>query len=120
MVLGGDGAILRAAHQIGFQQLPVLGVSPGRPDFLADLQLQEIDKVLPRIVAGEYRIVSHLMFECHVERAAGDQVQALGLNEAAVVVGSPFALLEVQLYVDRELVTTYSCDGWSGRLNLDG
>ena len=111
VVLGGDGSILRAAHQIGFRQLPVLGVNPGRPGFLADLQLEELDEVLPRIVAGEYRVVSHLMFECHVDRSAGDQVQALGLNEAAVLAGSPFALLEVQLYVDSELVTTYSCDG---------
>jgi len=111
IVLGGDGSILRAAHQIGFRELPVLGVNLGRLGFLADLQPEQLDAVLPRIVAGEYRVVSHLMFECHVERSSGKQVQALGLNEAAVLAGPPFAMLEVQLYVDRELVTTYSCDG---------
>ena len=35
----------------------------------------------------------------------------LGLNEAAVVSGPPFAMLRAHLYVDAELVTTYSCDG---------
>lgn len=111
VVVGGDGSILRAARQIGFRQLPVLGINLGRLGFLADLQLEDLDEVLPLIVDGEYRVVSHLMFECHVERFSGAQVQALGLNEAAVLAGAPFAMLEVQLYVDRELVTTYRCDG---------
>ena len=35
----------------------------------------------------------------------------LGLNETAVHGGPPFSLLDVDLYVDSELVTTYSCDG---------
>ena len=35
----------------------------------------------------------------------------LGLNEVAVQTGPPFAILDVDLYVDSELVTTYSGDG---------
>ena len=35
----------------------------------------------------------------------------LGLNEVAVLAGAPFGILSVDLYVDSELVTTYSCDG---------
>ena len=35
----------------------------------------------------------------------------IGLNEVAVQSGPPFAMMDVDLYVDSELVTTYSCDG---------
>ena len=35
----------------------------------------------------------------------------IGLNEAAVHAGTPFSLIDIDLYVDSELVTTYSCDG---------
>ena len=35
----------------------------------------------------------------------------LGLNEVAILAGAPFAILDIHLYVDAELVTTYSCDG---------
>ena len=111
VVLGGDGSILRAAHHMGYHQLPVLGVNLGRLGFLADVLPEQLDEVLPRVVAGDYTVVSHLMYECRVECPGEETRKYLGLNEVAVLAGPPFAMLEVQLYVDGELVTTYSCDG---------
>src|SRR5579872_4388676 len=67
LVLGGDGAILRAARQMGYHQTPVLGVNLGKLGFLADLTPDELCTVFPRVVAGEYRVAQHLMFECRVE-----------------------------------------------------
>jgi len=111
IVLGGDGSMLRAAHRLGYQQLPILGVNLGRLGFLADLQPEQLDDVLPRVAAREYRVISHLMFECEVLSGKSIEHKVLGLNEASVLAGSPFTILEAQLYVDSELVTTYSCDG---------
>lgn len=111
LVLGGDGSMLRAAHLLGYEQLPILGVNLGRLGFLADLQPEQLPEVLPRIAAGEYRVSSHLMFECAVVRGEEVIEHALGLNEVSVLAGPPFSILEIQLYVDGELVTTYSCDG---------
>jgi len=112
IVLGGDGAILRAAHQMGTHQVPVVGVNLGKLGFLADLDPDETLAVLPKICRGEHRIVEHLMFECRVVDAGGQSVcHTLGLNEVAVFAGPPFAILDVDLYVDAELATTYSCDG---------
>jgi NAD+ kinase len=111
VVLGGDGAILRAAHQMGYRQLPVLGVNLGRLGFLAALQPEQLEQVLPGIAAGRHRVVEHLMIECSAVRGGAPQYHALGLNEAAVLAGPPFTMVEIELYVDGELVTTYSCDG---------
>ncbi len=111
IVLGGDGSMLRAAHAMGYQQLPVLGVNLGRLGFLADVQPEQLDDVLPQVVARNYSVVSHLMFECEVHRQGKTPLKVLGLNEVAVLAGPPFAMLDVQLYVDGELATTYSCDG---------
>jgi NAD+ kinase len=111
IVLGGDGSILRAAHQMGYQQRPVLGVNLGRLGFLAALQPEQLEEVLPEIAAGRHRIVEHLMIECSATRGDIPLYHALGLNEASVLAGPPFAMLDIELYVDGELVTTYSCDG---------
>src|SRR5579871_2438565 len=67
LVLGGDGAILRAARQMGYHQTPVLGVNLGKLGFLADLSPEELCAALPRVLTGDYRITRHLMYECVVE-----------------------------------------------------
>ena len=111
VVLGGDGSILRAAHQMGYRQLPVLGGNLGRLGFLADLSPDELVAVLPDVCRGKFKVVEHLMFKCRVLRGNDVVHRQLGLNETAVLGGRPFSLLDVDLYVDSELVTTYSCDG---------
>ncbi|MEK6247051.1 MAG: NAD(+)/NADH kinase [Planctomycetales bacterium] len=111
IVLGGDGSILRAARYRGYHQIPVVGVNLGRLGFLADLSPDELLAVLPDICAGKFRTVDHLMLLCEVIRDGGTIHSRLGLNETAIMAGGPFAILDVDLYVDQEFMTTYSCDG---------
>lgn len=111
IVLGGDGSILRAAHQMGHHQLPVIAVNLGKLGFLADITPVELPDVLHDFAAGKLEIHEHLMFESQVLRAGGVCCRQLGLNEVAVLAGTPFTIMDIDLYVDSELVTTYSCDG---------
>jgi NAD+ kinase len=111
LVLGGDGSILRAAHQMGFHQRPVLGVNLGRLGFLAALQPEQLEQALPEVAAGRHQVVEHLMIEIEVSRDGKPAYHSLALNEAAVLAGPPFKMVDIELYVDGELVTTYSCDG---------
>jgi NAD+ kinase len=110
LVLGGDGAILRAARQMGYQQTPVLGVNLGKLGFLADLRPEELRTCFPRVVRGEYRLTHHLMFECIVEWPGGRHT-FLGLNEIAILSGPPFHMIDLDLIVDGEAVSRYSGDG---------
>ena len=130
VVFGGDGAILRAARQMGYCQVPVLGVNLGKLGFLADLSPDELRQAFPSVLAGEYRVTHHLMYECLVEEADdGAPVEPappagtappprhpvtrayLGLNEVAVQTGPPFHLIELDLLIDGEAVSRYSGDG---------
>jgi NAD+ kinase len=116
VVLGGDGSMLRAAHQMGRRQRPILGVNLGKLGFLADLSPAEFIAHLPTIGTAalgsdQMPVTQHLMYECSVLCDGAVREQLLGLNEVAVLAGPPFALLDIDLYVDSELVTTYSCDG---------
>ena len=96
IVLGGDGSILRAAHQMGNRQLPVLAVNLGRLGFLADLSAEEAIELLPVLAQGEVPVVEHLMFECRVFREEVCLHEDLGLNEVAVMTGPPFAIMDVR------------------------
>jgi NAD+ kinase len=111
IVLGGDGSILRAARQMGVNQVPIIGVNHGRLGFLADLMPAEFKSSWPLICRREYRVVHHLMFTTSIVRNGRVVDRRLGLNETAVLSGPPFSILKVDLYVDSEWVTAYNCDG---------
>src|SRR3954454_3264245 len=100
-VLGGDGAILRAARQMGYNQVPVLGINLGKLGFLADLSVDEAFACLPQVECGDYRVTSHLMFECLVEDGTVATTY-LGLNEIVIEPGPPFHMVEYDVAVDGE------------------
>jgi len=111
IVLGGDGASLRAAHQMGQRQVPVAAVNLGKLGFLANMTPAELPNLLAQFAAGQLEIIEHLMFDCSIIREGGVCARQLGLNETAIHAGRPFRLINVDLYVDSDLVTTYNCDG---------
>lgn len=111
LVIGGDGAILRACRFFGRNQLPILGINLGRLGFLADLSSHEIEEGLNQISRGEYRVVEHLMFECEHHRADGTITQHVGLNEASILAAGSLSMIDVELAIGGQHVTTYSGDG---------
>jgi NAD+ kinase len=111
IVLGGDGAILRACRAFGRHQIPLLGVNLGRLGFLADLSLENIRDSLDQLSSREFEVVHHLMFECLHECEDGSCCNSLGLNEVVVSAAGSLSMLDVTLTVDNEPATTYSGDG---------
>jgi len=106
LVLGGDGAILRAARQMGRRQVPVLGVNLGKLGFLADVAPTEVRAAVSQLIAGNFRTTSHLMFEVEV----GER-RFLGLNEIVIQSGPPFQMLDMELEIDGEPASTFRGDG---------
>lgn len=111
IVLGGDGAILRACRQFAENQVPILGVNLGRLGFLADVMPEEFEKALPQIEARRFHVVEHLMFTTEHRKANGEVTTYLGLNETALMAGGSLSMLDVDLAIDAERVTTFSGDG---------
>ncbi len=110
LVLGGDGAILRAARQMGYCQTPALGINLGRLGFLADLKVEDLPEVLPHLIAGNYSLTSHLMFECQIVGPRVNQTY-LGLNDVVIKTGPPFHMLDLELLVGDEPVARFLGDG---------
>jgi NAD+ kinase len=101
IVFGGDGAILRAARQMGYRQIPVLGINLGRLGFLADIHPENLDRCFEQILNREFRVSRHLMYECEIDQAAGRRTR-LGLNEVVV---------HLELEIDGASVARFGGDG---------
>jgi NAD+ kinase len=112
LVFGGDGAILRAVRQMGYRQVPVLGVNLGRLGFLADVHPNELQDCLLQVLADQYRVTRHLMFECIIkDESTGRALTFLGLNEAAVHTMPPLHMVHLELHVDGVAVSRFGGDG---------
>lgn len=110
VVLGGDGAILRAARQMGYRQIPVLGINLGRLGFLADVDADQLRSCFEQVLAGNYRVTRHLMYECLVEGEESSRTY-LGLNEVVFHTLPPFHILDLDLQVEGEVVANFHGDG---------
>jgi NAD+ kinase len=115
LVLGGDGAILRAARQMGYHQTPVLGINLGKLGFLAAMSCDDVRCCFLQVIRGEYHVTHHLMYECVVswprDVVSEAPLTMLGLNEVVLHSGPPFRMIEIDLLVDGETVSRYSGDG---------
>ena len=111
IVLGGDGSILQSARQLGGREIPVLGVNCGALGFLAALSVDDFLDAWPKVCAGGFSIVEHLMLRVSHIREGKEIAYQLALNEAAILGGPPYTLMEIDLYADETLATTYRCDG---------
>lgn len=117
VVLGGDGSILSAARRMELHQRPVVGVNLGKLGFLAALRDSELTQIWPQICAGFCSIDEHVMLQGSVWREGKQTTllngasSVLALNETAILGGPPYAMLQIDLYVDAELASTYNCDG---------
>ncbi len=111
IVLGGDGSILQSARQLAGRGVPVLGVNCGTLGFLAALSPDEFLRVWPDVSCGGFSIVDHLMLRVKHIRGGIEIATQLALNEAAILGGPPYQIMDVDLYADQVLATTYRCDG---------
>jgi NAD+ kinase len=111
IVLGGDGAILRAGHLCAGSDTPILGINYGRFGFLIELQRQNWMEYIPRMMRGDYHYESRMMLCSELWRGKEKINEWEVLNEVVVCRGQLVKPLHITAYVNGEFLTTYVADG---------
>ncbi len=112
IVLGGDGTILRAAELVREGTAPVLGINMGHVGFLAEIERDELDDAVRRVIARDYFVEDRLALHVRVK----DSIDAVmyetwALNEATVEKASRERMLEVVIEIDGRPLSSFGCDG---------
>ena len=107
---GGDGTILHAAKDANACHVPVLGVNLGSVGFMAELEQSELS-VLSRLAAGKYTIEERMMLDVTVRREGKVIYSDLAPNDAAVTKGAVARVVDVEVYGDKVLISSFSADG---------
>lgn len=112
IVLGGDGTILRAAELVRGCAAPVLGINMGHVGFLAEIDRDDMDAAVRRVIDRDYDVEERLALSVRVKDADGAVVyETFALNEATVEKGSRERMIEVVLEIDGLPLSSFGCDG---------
>jgi NAD+ kinase len=111
IVLGGDGTLLSAARLAAERKVPILPVNLGGLGFLTTVSQDEIYSILEEIFTGKHRVSERVMLEAEVVRAGAVLRRQIALNDAVLNKAALARIMDLELRIDGEYVTTYKADG---------
>jgi NAD+ kinase len=106
LVLGGDGTMLRALQRFLGTGVAALGVNFGRVGFLTSVRQDELDDALPRIFAGDFRVLELPTLEVDLGGTAWPAVN--DVVAASSVIGR---MIELEWAIGGEDLGRLPCDG---------
>ena len=111
IALGGDGTILDCAKRMAKRGKPILGINLGHLGYMAELEMSELDS-LSRVIEGDYSIDERNMMNIEVISKDGtSRYTSYALNDAVISNGSISKIINLELYAEDSLVTSYRADG---------
>jgi NAD+ kinase len=111
VVLGGDGSILKALHDLGDSIKPVFGINIGSLGFLTTLNSTACARAVESIAAGDYTLSRRTLLDVSVQRGGKIIATRVGLNDAVVSRGSVSRLIRLETRIDGAVLTEYNADG---------
>ncbi len=106
---GGDGTLLRAAHQAN--GVPILGVNIGRLGFLTKVEVAELTDVVEGIERGAFGIEERMTLAIDVDGADIGDVPTWALNDVVIDKSGTTSMIQIEALVDGAPLNTYWCDG---------
>ena len=111
IVLGGDGTLLSVARLVGDHEVPILGVNLGGLGFLTEITLEELYRVLERVVQGDFVTDERVVLNAAVIRRGERMVEFTVLNDAVINKGALARIIDLETTINGEYLTTFKSDG---------
>lgn len=115
VVFGGDGTLLSAGRDLAPLGVPLLGVNMGKLGFLADFNVEHLQRHFDDALAGRIQPSERMMLSVSVEGCHGRGEGACGpmlvANDVAISAGHPFRMIDLEVRQGGQCVARYLGDG---------
>jgi NAD+ kinase len=111
VVLGGDGTLLSVARLVRDRKVPILGVNLGGLGFLTEITLEELYRVLEKVVQGDFFTNERVVLSASVIRREERMAEFTVLNDAVVNKGALARIIDLETTINGEYLTTFKSDG---------
>jgi len=108
--IGGDGTLISTVRRSYAYDIPVLGIHAGKLGFLADLNLQDLDQFIVKMLEGNYRIDERAVIEAtlHYNHKC---TKLYAFNDIVLTRSSISKMIHLETFVDEKAFNTYYGDG---------
>ena len=106
LALGGDGTMLNALRARLGSATPVFGFNFGRMGFLTSAEGPDLESVIPRVFAGEFRVAE--LATLHARFESGEET---AVNDVVVTSSRVGRMAELRWEISGEEVGEQPCDG---------
>jgi NAD+ kinase len=111
IVLGGDGTLLSVARQVWDKNIPILGVNLGGLGFLTEIALDELYRVLERVVQNDFEVNEREVLNAGVIRKGKQIADFTVLNDAVINKGALARIIDLETTINGEYLSTFRSDG---------
>jgi NAD+ kinase len=108
---GGDGTMLHAVDLAYDASVPVLGMNLGQMGYLTEVEPDDLDHALERLVAGDYAVADRMVVMVDVESAGPASGQWFALNETVLEKVHSGRLARLGVDINDAWFTSYAADG---------
>lgn len=110
--IGGDGTMLRAATFVRDKNIPLLGINAGRLGFLATVQQENIENLLPLIFENKYKVSPRSLLTLDYE-GKGKELEEIdyALNEITVSRKDTTSMITIETKLNGDYLNSYWADG---------
>lgn len=109
--IGGDGTLLGVCRRVYKKGVPVCGINLGTVGFLVDIEIQELESKLQKILAHKYQIEERLMLTGSLLRGEEEKPLGVAINDIVITKGGLARMLSLRLDINQTRVADYKADG---------
>lgn len=111
IVLGGDGTMLSIVRLLHNRDVPILGINFGSLGFLTEVPREGMIPILEDIFNGDFRVEKRMKLEVCIQRGDKEVGRFQALNDAVINKGALARIFDMEVFVDKQFLTTYKADG---------
>jgi len=111
VALGGDGTILRAVHEMGAGDTPLLGIKFGRLGFLSGAPADDLLEAVEAALEGRAAIESRALLDIVAWSGGTEPKHFTALNEVLLGRGAQAGIITTRLLINGHRVYTQRGDG---------
>lgn len=115
IVLGGDGTVLQVVRETAQYHIPIIGVNLGTLGYMTEIEPENLEEALERLIAGDYKQESRMMLtgkihECG-QRDADKNVEGWALNDIVISRRGSLQIVKFNIFVNGRFLSSYHADG---------